>query len=111
MSRTVTKVRSTQSFYALANFELLTMSSKPFSALSYPSLAPFYTGPAILRARICIPLKEPRYRFPAWRAGTKSLFVVLARQATWASEIDSSESIPGLHKRLQIRAQVYSPYF
>ncbi len=57
-------------------------------------------------ARICRPFKEPRYRFPALRAGTKTLFVVLARQATWAGEIDSSESIPGLHKRLQIRAPV-----
>jgi len=27
-------------------------------------------------------LKEPRNRFPAWRAGTASLFIVLARQAT-----------------------------
>ena len=33
-------------------------------------------------------------------------FVVLARQATRAGEIDSSESIPRLHKHLQIRAQV-----
>jgi hypothetical protein len=34
------------------------------------------------RARICKPSKEPRNRFPAWRADTDSLFVVLARQAT-----------------------------
>jgi hypothetical protein len=33
----------------------------------------------------------------------ETLFVVLARQATYAGEIDSSESMPGLHKRLQIR--------
>jgi hypothetical protein len=59
-------------------------------------------GPA--GARICIPLKEPRNRFPAWRAGTSTLFVVPARHATQADGIDSSESIPGLFKRLQRRA-------
>jgi hypothetical protein len=26
------------------------------------------------RARICRPFKEPRNRFPAWRAGTTTLF-------------------------------------
>ncbi len=36
-----------------------------------------------------------------WRAGTITPFVVPARQAGW---IDSLESIPGLLKRLQIRA-------
>jgi len=56
------------------------------------------------RARICRPFKEPRNRFPAWRSGTTTLFVVLARQATWAGEIDFSESIPGLLKSLRIRA-------
>jgi hypothetical protein len=35
-----------------------------------------------LRARICKPFKEPRNRFPAWRAGTTTLYVVLARHAT-----------------------------
>ncbi len=39
----------------------------------------------------------------------ETLFVALARQATQAGEIDSSESIPGLHKRLQIRAQATQP--
>ncbi len=34
------------------------------------------------RARICRPFKEPRNRFPAWREGTTTLFVVPARQAT-----------------------------
>jgi hypothetical protein len=57
-----------------------------------------------IRVHICRPFQEPRNRFPAWRAGSKTLFVVLARQATKVGEIDSSESIPGLHKRLQIRA-------
>jgi hypothetical protein len=50
-------------------------------------------------------LRSPGIDYLPWRAGTKTLFVVLARQATWAGEIDSSESMPGLHKRLQIRAQ------
>jgi hypothetical protein len=36
--------------------------------------------------------------------GTTTLFDVPARQATLAWEIDSSESIYGLFKRLQIRA-------
>ncbi len=58
------------------------------------------------RARICKPFKGPRNRFPAWRASMTTLFVVPARQATEAGEIDSSESIPGLHKHLQIRALV-----
>ncbi len=41
----------------------------------------------------------------AWRrAGTITLFVVPAGQATLAGEIDTLESIPGLLKRLQIRA-------
>jgi hypothetical protein len=55
-------------------------------------------------ARICKPFKEPRNRFQAWRARTTTLFIVHARQATKVRGMDSSESIPGLHKRLQIRA-------
>jgi hypothetical protein len=50
------------------------------------------------------PFKELRNRFPAWRTGTTTLYVVPPRQATKASGIDSSESMPGLYKRLQIRA-------
>ncbi len=54
-------------------------------------------------ARICKPFKEPRNRFPAWRADMTT--VVPTRQATiTAGGIYSSESIPGLHKRLQLRA-------
>jgi hypothetical protein len=34
------------------------------------------------RDRICKPYKEPMNRFPAWRAGTTTLFDVPARQAT-----------------------------
>jgi hypothetical protein len=36
----------------------------------------------LYRARICRPFKEPRNRFPAWRACTTTLLVVPARQAT-----------------------------
>jgi hypothetical protein len=32
-------------------------------------------------------------------------FIVPARQATWAGRNHSLESIPGLHKRLKLRAQ------
>ncbi len=55
-------------------------------------------------ARVCKPFKEPRNQFPAWRPGTTSLFVVPGRLATKAGGIESSESILGLLKRLQIRA-------
>ncbi len=57
------------------------------------------------RARICRPYKEHRNWFPVWRAGTATLFDVPASQATLAGGIDSLESIPGLLKRQQIRAQ------
>ncbi len=60
-------------------------------------------------ARICKPFKEPRNRFSACRVGTTTLFVVPARLATEAGRIDSSESIPGLYKRLQIRALILPP--
>jgi hypothetical protein len=62
-------------------------------------------GKALTGARICKPFKEPRKRFPACRASTTTLFVVPVRQATYAGGIESSESIPGLLKRLLIRAQ------
>ncbi len=45
------------------------------------------------KIRICKPFKQPRNRFPAWRAGSTTLLDVPARQATQA----------GLLKRLQIR--------
>ncbi len=53
---------------------------------------------------MCKSFKEPRNQFPAWQAGTTTLLVVPARQAAQAGAIDSSESIHGLHERLQIRA-------
>jgi hypothetical protein len=37
------------------------------------------TACPVHRARICKPFKEPRHRFPAWRAGTTTLYVVPAR--------------------------------
>jgi hypothetical protein len=43
--------------------------------------------------------------FPDWRASTTTPFIVPACQTSQAGGIDSSESIPGLHKQLQIRAQ------
>jgi hypothetical protein len=46
--------------------------------------------------------------YVAWRAGTATLFVVSARQPTLAVEIDSLESIPGLHKCLKIRARAHT---
>jgi hypothetical protein len=50
------------------------------------------------RARICKPLNELRNRFPAWRAGTTTLFDVHRL----------AESIPGFFKRLQMRGLVHS---
>jgi hypothetical protein len=67
------------------------------------------TSPFILHE--IFPNPEPvnllRNRFPDWRASTTTLFIVPACQPTQAGGIDTSESIPGLHKRLQIRAQRY----
>ncbi len=57
-----------------------------------------------IRDQICKPFKEPRDRFPTWRAGTTILSDVPARQATKAGGIDSLELISGLLKGLQIRA-------
>jgi hypothetical protein len=45
----------------------------------------------ICRARICEPFKVPWNRFPAWRTGTTTLFVVPARQTTLHRR---AESIP-----------------
>jgi hypothetical protein len=55
---------------------------------------------SVFRAGICKPFQERRNRFPAWRPGTTTLFVVPAIQATWACGIVFLESIPGLLKRL-----------
>ena len=48
--------------------------------------------------------------YVARRVGTTTILFVPARQATLVGEIDSSESIPGLHKRLQIRAQLATQF-
>jgi hypothetical protein len=55
----------------------------------------------MFRGRICKRLRSPASAYVAWwRAGTITLFVALARQATYAGGIDSLESIPELLKRL-----------
>ncbi len=48
-------------------------------------------------------LRSPGIDSQLRRAGTATLFDVLARQATWVGGIDSLASIPGLSKHLQIR--------
>ncbi len=50
-------------------------------SLKLNALSPV-TQTCFFTARIFKPFKEPRHRFPAWRACTTILFVVLARQAT-----------------------------
>jgi hypothetical protein len=61
------------------------------------------------RDGICRPFEETKNRFPAWRAGTTTLFFVPACQATKASGIGSLESILELLKSLKIRAQDSRP--
>jgi hypothetical protein len=60
--------------------------------------------------KICKPFKEPKNRFTACPAGTTTLFIVTARQDTWAGGIDSSESIPGLLKRFKNMGSVRQLY-
>ena len=50
----------------------------------------------VYHARICKTVKEPRNRFPAWRAGTTTLFDATAARLNRLGGIDSLESIPGL---------------
>ena len=60
----------------------------------------------MFRGRICKRLRSPASAYVAWwRAGTITLFVALARQATYAGGIDSLESIPELLKSLKIPSQ------
>jgi hypothetical protein len=54
-------------------------------------------------------LKEPRNWFPAWRANTNR-DVAPAFQAENSGGIDYLQSIPGLPKRLHIRAQERTVY-
>ncbi len=61
--------------------------------------------------RMCKAFKEPRNRFLVWRAIATTLLDVPTRQATKDGGIDSLESIPGLLKRLQIRALVTAAEF
>jgi hypothetical protein len=48
------------------------------------------------------------FLYNLWGLGTENRkrVIVPARRATLSSGIDSLESIPGLHKRLKIRAQL-----
>ncbi len=45
----------------------------------------------IIKARICKPFKEPRNRFPAWRAGTTTLFDVSARPTRFLGSLNVYE--------------------
>ncbi len=51
--------------------------------------------------------QEPRNRFPAWRAGMTTLFVVTGRQATYRLDesISWNRFLGSLIKRVQIRAR------
>ncbi len=56
-------------------------------------------------AWICKHFKEPRNKFPAWRAGTTTLFDVPTGPPGYkGGGFDSLELIPGLFRRLKIRA-------
>jgi hypothetical protein len=59
------------------------------------------------RARICKPFKQPRNRSRTWRAGMtrQAYFTYRPARLHRLAGIDFLESIPGLFKRLQIRAQ------
>jgi hypothetical protein len=72
-----------------------------------------YGMPLQTGAQICKRLRSPEIdskesippAYVAWQADTTTLFDVPARQSASACGMDSLESIPGLLKRLQIRAQ------
>ncbi len=66
----------------LSSFLTFLFDLAPF--LSFSVLSHFY----FVRARICQPFQEPRNRFPAWRAGTTTIFDVPVHQATLAGGID-----------------------
>ncbi len=58
------------------------------------------------RARICKPFKEPGIDSqPGGPVRQPYVLVVQARHVTQAGGIDSSETIPGIHKRLKTWAQ------
>jgi hypothetical protein len=54
-------------------------------------------------------LRSPGFDSQPGGPVTATLFVVTACQSTKAGGIDSSESIPGLLKRLQIRTPLFAP--
>ncbi len=76
--------------------------------MSKPCSGPGMTSPSeVRRNRVKEPRIDPQ-AYVAWRAGTITLFVLLARQAKYAGGIDpffELKSIPGLLKRLQNWAQ------
>jgi hypothetical protein len=67
---------------------------------SSESITPSY----VVRARICKPVKEPRNRFPAWRAGTTTLFVLRAGRLHRLAESTPRNRFLGSINLLQIRA-------
>jgi hypothetical protein len=90
----------------LIPIEILNKSVK----LKSPFCAHAHSAPIPEPARICKPFKEPRNRFPAWRAGPTTLFVVPARYVSKTGGIESPELILGLLKRFQMQA-LYTPSF
>ncbi len=66
-------------FLRISSCVRLTLQRRPVLCVS---LILFASVNITDRARICRPFKEPRNRFPAWRACTTTLFVVTARQCT-----------------------------
>ncbi len=71
------------------------------------------------RARTCRPFKKPRNRFPAYRVGTTTLFVVPARKGNWLAEsipwnrfLDSINVFKyglGLHLSFSAKSSFYLP--
>jgi hypothetical protein len=88
---TAAAVNAVRSYYWLFNGTFVHMgagtgtSVRSDGGLQFSEIRPEQTGNRNLgpcRDRLCKPFKELRNRFPAWRAGTTTLFVVQARQAT-----------------------------
>ncbi len=87
-----------------SHFELRTANSNPKSELSAANSNPRVGSLLIYRARICKPFKEPRIRFPAWRNRFLGGLVRQPYMTYRTARLHRmAESIPGLHKRLQIQ--------
>jgi hypothetical protein len=50
------------------------------------------------RARICKPFKEPWNRFPAWRAGTKTLFDVHCKKCRRTFRCPREKYLPNVEQ-------------